>query len=567
MDKPALRDYQTKAVNDIYSTIRSGRTRIACSLPTGAGKSLVIAKIASDAANKGRKTLILVHRKALVGQLEAAITAMSGIAPRIIAAGFKSASKDSLITIAMVQTLERRDLPEGIGLIILDEAHITAYFNCFERCLDKYLGSIWSLSKVPVIGFSASFWRTNKKEGYCRWFNAKVQGISPRGLINKGYLTKPRVFTYDNMFDLSKLETDKSGDFTLSSIRSVCNELYLQDVVDKWEANYSHLKTIVFVSCIEHANTIAGIFKDKLFSLAIIKGNTPKATRDKILKSFKDSSIQILVNVGVLTEGFDEPSIECVVLARPSKSQALIVQMIGRGLRLYEGKKEAITLDFGECIQALLKNPRVAIEELKDDIFEYNDFNLCSRFKPKENKIMVKQCVHCEHEMSVFLKVCPNCMEEQPKTTDKVIPDSVSFPDLVEYLSLKELKAMKFFRQELKHCFDANQPLNIAVAKCIEKFGVMPSLEWGRGAIFQESYSKVNYPFYKWLMAHLGMDESLINYSLNIEFADYANEDLFNPDGFFGNNIDTGYKERASVASKGEAQMIAKLYEVMKGAN
>ncbi len=564
MDKPVLRDYQTAAIHAIYNTIKSGRTRVACSMPTGSGKSLILAKIASDAAGRNRKALILVHRKALVGQLEAAIIAMSSIQPRIIAAGFKVGSKDSLITIAMVQTLERRELPEGIGLIILDEAHITAYFECFEKCLNKYLGSIWALSKVPVIGFSASFWRTNKKEGYCRWFNAKVQGISPRGLINRGFLTKPRVYTYDNMFDAGKLETDNSGDFTLASIRSACNELYLQDVVDKWHANYGNLKSIFFVSCIEHAVTLTSFLSDKGIKAELVKGNTPKAQRDKTFSGFKSGSVQALINVGVCTEGYNEPSIECVVLARPSTSQALIVQMIGRGLRLYDGKKEAITLDFGECIQSLLKNPRVTDESLEDDIFEYNDFTLCSQFKPKEAKPMVKLCVHCEHEMSVFLKVCPNCLGEQPKTTDKVIPDTVSFPELVEYLSLKELKAMKFFRQELRKCFDDDLPLNIATAKCIEKFDAMPSLEWGRGAIFQERYSELNYSFYRWLMGHQGFDSELIDYSLAIEFGDYSNNELFNHLTVFGSDIHEGYRSRTENASPGELLMINKVYEVVK---
>jgi hypothetical protein len=237
--------------------------------------------------------------------------------------------------------------------------------------------------------------------------------------------------------------------------------------------------------------------------------------------------------------------------------------MIGRALRLHESKKETYVLDFGECIQSLLKKPRTSDPELEDDIFEYNDFNLCSGFKAKELKPMLKQCAHCLSEMHVFLRVCPHCLKEQPKSTDKIVPDTIDFPDLMEYLSLNELKSMRYFRQELVKCFKEDNPLNIAVARCSEKFKVLPSIEWGKGAIFQDRYQPLNYSFYKWYLSQLTDSEKVVSYSLSIEFGDYSNDDVFIPDRFFGEDLDSGYKSKAESASLGEMQMIDKMYQFL----
>lgn len=563
-----LRDYQKKAIKEIYKSIAEGRTRVACSLSTGAGKSLLISRIALDAAARNRKTLILVHRKTLLPQLREAILRMSKgtIAPMLVAAGFKAENKDSPIIIAMVQTLERRELPENIGLLMLDEAHITAYFNCFELCLDKYLGKIWALSQLPVIGFSATFWRTNNKEGYCRWFNSKVQGISARGLINQEFLTKPRLFTYDNILNSSELQIDGSGDFSLSSIRRACNNLYLEDCCNKWLEKFSDKKTLFFTSCIEHAKYVKDYLESKGIFSELIQGNSTKKERDRMLGAFRKGKTTALINCGVLTEGYDDPSIECVAILRPSTSVALITQIIGRVLRIHPDKKEAIILDFGECADRVLRNPKTAFPELEDDLFEYNDFTLCPISKGKEKReIPMRTCLHCESEIIAMLRICPHCGAEQPKAI-KDSPDTVSFPELVEYMTVSQKETMKQFRKAIRDAFKEDEPTISAMATIYSKKQKVPNFDWGIGSIFQEKYPELNYSFFKWyLTKHLALADNHITNCLSLEFGKYKSTKMFNPSDYLDeNNLLESYKAAINAASPGELVMLDKLMQIMR---
>lgn len=522
MNKPILRDYQQDTVNKIYRAIKQGTRKIAVSLPTGSGKSLVIAKMASDAASVGKNTLILVHRKALVGQLESTIKAF-GVEVGVIAAGHKQPKQQKPVTIAMVQTLERRELPEKVDLLILDESHITTYFDVFERCLDKYLGPIWALGKMPVVGFSATFWRTNKREGYCKFFQYKIQGISPRGLIQREYLTKPSIFTYDTLLDLNDIKVDSNGEFNLEAVRKACNEEYMADVVSKWTSSFSSLKTILFTNSVTNAKYFVKILKANGFNAALISGTTPDSTRRTLLAEFKVGIIQVLVNVGVLTEGFDEPSIECVLLARPTKSIALLVQMIGRALRLSPGKEKATIVDVCGAIQTLLDNPQPGDDcHDEEDIFEFNNFTLCSTFKPKPPKELTKQCPQCGELVNSFLAECNHCGHEFVGKEVADVPDNVSFPELIEFKTTKESKLFRILRTEVFKGFKTNVPVTVTLATfCLDNQTTVVD-SWLYGAVFKGLYPEFNYQFYYYYLRELGLPASHVSRCLSLEFGDYS---------------------------------------------
>jgi superfamily II DNA or RNA helicase len=511
MTIPVLRGYQNECIGKVYSAIRSGRTRMAVSMPTGSGKSFILAKIASDAAQKGKSTIILVHRKPLVQQLTQAVKAF-GFNPVVIAAGIKS-PKTGLVTIAMVQTLERRELPTSVDVIILDESHITSYFNVFERCLDKYLGKVWALSNKPVIGFSATFWRTNKKEGYCKYFTHKVEGVSPRQLIKQGYLTTPKLYTYETCLDLNKLTVESGGEFSLASIRKVCGEEYMQDVINKWYGEFSGKKTILFTSQVQQAEYFKSLLEDKGVSVEVVTGSDTLAKRNATLESFKLGSTQVIVNVSVLTEGFDEPSIECVVLARPTKSIALIVQMIGRALRLHPGKKEAIILDMSESVTTLLSNNQAGSDcEDEDDIFEFNNFSVCPSQRKRLPKLQTKVCGECTAVVSSFLAKCPECGHEFSSKEVQEIPDSVQFPQLIEFKTSKESKMFNLLRAKIASDFKQSIPTH----------NFSPADNWAYGAVFRGNYPEFNYQFYSWYLAKLGLPEQLTARCLRLEFGGYS---------------------------------------------
>ncbi|MGL6343610.1 MAG: DEAD/DEAH box helicase, partial [Waterburya sp.] len=150
-----LRDYQQQLIRDIYSHFRAGKRRCLVFAPTGSGKSLIICKIVADALTKNKRILIVVHRKKLANQLAESIQRFCNTQPSLITQDGK-ADYSQPVQIAMAQTLSRRKLPEDINILIGDEIHQTGYFNVWKKCLDKYCGSIWALSKAFVVGLTAT---------------------------------------------------------------------------------------------------------------------------------------------------------------------------------------------------------------------------------------------------------------------------------------------------------------------------------------------------------------------------------------------------------------------------
>ena len=224
-----LRPYQQDIRKQVYTSFQEGKRRCLVFAPTGAGKSVLIAQIVTDALSRSRRVLIVVHRKKLASQLAETISKLCDHQPSIIAPRHK-ANYDNPVQIAMAQTLAKRKLPPDIDILMADEAHVTTFFDIWHKCLDAYCGKIWAFSKAFVIGFTATPWRMSNKQGFCHLFDCTASAPSPRKLIEMGYLTPPRLFTY-SVLDTTSLEMGDEGDFTVSSLSRACNDEYNLDVV------------------------------------------------------------------------------------------------------------------------------------------------------------------------------------------------------------------------------------------------------------------------------------------------------------------------------------------------
>ena len=508
-----LRDYQQQVIKDLYNYFRMGKRRALVFAPTGAGKSIMIARVVKDALSRGKRVLIIAHRKKLVSQLAEAISRFCSHVCALIAPGKKS-DYSNQVQVAMAQTLQRRELPESIDILISDETHITSYFEVWRKCLDAYCGKIWALSKAFVIGFTATPWRTSHKQGYCHLFDCVVKAPSTRELVRKGYLTNPRLYGYKPLIDTNSLTVDGSGDYTISSLSRACGDEYNSDVIDKWESVCSDKKTIVFCASVKQARTMRKLLYERGYKSALVIGSDSNKWREQVFTQFKQDVIQLLVSVSTLTEGYDETSIECVLIARPTRSAALITQMVGRGMRLHEGKKEVFIIDCGECFDWIVGSKLKGFKV--EDPIDLNFVPLCPTAKPGI-KIKEKDCIHCNKPIPIFARVCPHCENEIP-LKQKAPPNIIEFPEIEEIFTKQGRKQYNWLRKEMAQCFQTIKDPSGIFNKFHRKFGYLPPYDWFLGSIFNCENQELNIGVYRHYLTVFKLTPDIIDFMIDLEF-------------------------------------------------
>lgn len=333
-----LRLYQQKFVRDIEDALSRYRTVMA-QLATGGGKTVCFVKLIDDATKRKQRCMLLVHRKELITQ------AANKLFKQGVNVGFITAGADSAysrpVQLASVQTLIRRDMPKNIDLIITDEAHhCTA--NSYRTIYENY-------PNAKLLGFTATPCRSNGS-GFDDIYEKMVLGPTVQTLISAGFLVKPKIYASPLRQDLSKVKKT-GGDYNEKALAEMIDkDSLVGDLVKQWHKHSKGKKTVVFAITVEHSKHIVARYNAAGISAAHIDGNTPSEVRDRVLRQFAEGKYLILSNVGIVTEGFDVPAIECVQLARPTKSLSLYLQMVGRGLRTSSDKEQAIILDHANCV-------------------------------------------------------------------------------------------------------------------------------------------------------------------------------------------------------------------------
>ncbi|QLE46477.1 DEAD/DEAH box helicase (plasmid) [Nostoc sp. C052] len=475
--KYELRDYQKQAISQAYKFFRMGLRSVVIYAPTGAGKTVMAVKTIVDAVKKERRVMFLVHRGKLVKQT-VKILQSNGIDVSVIWADWPEPPDYSKsVQIAMVQTLQNRELPSGIGLVIVDEAHTTGFYKLYsQKILETYSNGILALSKCYFLGLTASPWRSKATEGFCHLFQAVVQTAFPQQLIDANRLARSRQFGFDGLIDFKQLDKGKDGDYTQKSMRKACDATYNSEIVRNYLEHCPDRKAIAFCSGIEQTINLTQQFLEHGVSAEFIVKDTPDKERDDIFERFRLGITHCLVSVGVLCEGFDEPSVRAVILARPTKSVALLVQMCGRGLRIFENKDDCYFLDFGENFKRLGFHTKQRETPLcpsgKDD----------SRSEEPE----YKTCPNCQSVIFKYLRICPSCGHVFYETDWEVLP----MQPFGELLDPEQKKQVKYFRRYIYNCYWLkNRPeFSILQAERIfyEKYKYYPSDEWSVGAIFQD---------------------------------------------------------------------------------
>ncbi|WP_414590126.1 helicase-related protein [Scytonema sp. PCC 10023] len=267
--------------------------------------------------------------------------------------------------------------------------------------MTTYSGGILPLSPCYFVGLSATPWRTKKKEGYCQFFQAVVRAPHPEQLIKMGHLAYARHFGWNGLVDFSQLDTGRDGDFTQASMQKACDANFNAEVVRRFMELCPDRKTIAFCAGVQQAYNLADQFNAVGVISEVVVGSTSQDTREGIYARFKSGETQLISSVSCLCEGFDETSCNCAIIARPTKSRALMVQMAGRALRLHPGKEDALLLDFCENFQRL----GVPTKGYSTP--------LCPSDK-QEPFTPTKECPECHASVPQFAKICPECGYEFP---------------------------------------------------------------------------------------------------------------------------------------------------------
>ncbi|MDX1558996.1 MAG: DEAD/DEAH box helicase [Marinobacter sp.] len=391
-----LRSYQSEALSRLRQGIRQGAMTQLLMAPTGSGKTTIASAIKQGACAKGKKAFFIVDSLELVDQAAARFT-QDGMWVGVIQADHIMTNYAAPVQVATIQTLRRRwnHMPDELrpDLLIIDEAHVLhqAHEDIIQWCREN---------GVPVIGLSATPFR----KGLGKIFDQLVVTITTADLMGAGYLCRARCYA-PNIPDLNGVKTNSTGDWDADAVAEVMGETGLMgDVVEQWLKLAEGRQTIVFAANVAHSRALCDRFRQIGINAAHIDGyDTDKAGRTETINAFRRGEIQVLCNVAVLTKGFDAPETACVVLARPTKSLMLHIQMIGRGLRTAEGKPDCIIIDHaGNCLRNGLPDSPLP-QELHDG---ESTRNLDRKERDKKDPVE-KPCASCGHVSTKH--VCPTC--------------------------------------------------------------------------------------------------------------------------------------------------------------
>lgn len=401
--KKELYPFQKKVVKQIISELidQGENFNLLFQLPTGGGKTVIFSNIAKDYINKTKKkVLILTHRIELCIQTSKQLKAL-GVANKVINSTVKELDDQSefMSFTAMVETLNNRlqdnkDFVENIGLVIVDEAHN----NSFRKIFQYY-------ENVNILGVTATPLSSNKSLPLKDNYDKLIVGESIKSLIENGYLSNAETYTYD--VNLHGLKIGVNGDFTVSSSDKVYSNYFMQEkLLFAYEELAIGKKTLIFNSGIESSRSVYELFKKHKYPCRHLDSTFSDTERKEILHWFKVTPGSVLTSVGILTTGFDEPTVETIILNRATRSLTLYHQMIGRGSRKLEHKSTFQVIDLGNNVRRF-----GYWQEYIDwqDAFNYPDRFLEARLSEEEDILF-----EAEYELPKSLReklVDPNKLE------------------------------------------------------------------------------------------------------------------------------------------------------------
>lgn len=333
-----LRPYQQEAKTAVLSQWEEGIRCTLLVLPTGCGKTIVFAKITEDCVRNGKRVLILAHRGELLAQAADKIEKASGLKCAVEKADETCLGSWYRITVGSIQSLTRekrlnRFPHDYFDTIIIDEAH-HAVSDSYTRILDHF-------ENADILGVTATPDRGDMKN-LGKVFQSLAYEYTLPKAIREGYLSPIKAVTIPLKIDFTSVSI-QAGDFKASDIDTALDP-YLYQIAEEMKNYCLNRKTVVFLPLVKTSKKFRDILNQAGFGAAEVNGESDD--RAEILEDFNNGKYNVLCNSMLLTEGWDCPSVDCVVVLRPTKVRSLYSQMVGRGTRLCEGKTELLLLDF-----------------------------------------------------------------------------------------------------------------------------------------------------------------------------------------------------------------------------
>jgi superfamily II DNA or RNA helicase len=336
----SLRDYQTSMLDDCRAEYASGARAVLLVAPTGAGKTRAFCYVASRAAEKGNRTLILVHRRELLNQTSHTLAAFN-VEHGLIASG--QPETDAAVQVASVQTLIRRlhRMTWQPDLIVVDEAHHTTATTGHGRIIASY-------PNARVLGVTATPERLDGQglgTHVGGFFDALVLGPSVHELIDQGYLSRPVVYAPKQALDLAGIRT-RAGDFAKDELTAAMDRPSITgSAVDQYRRRCNGTPAIAFCASVRHAQHVAEAFALAGYRAASIDGTLSDSDRAERIADLGAGRLHVLTSCEIVSEGTDIPVVGAAILLRPTQSLALYLQQVGRALRPYPGKERTVILD------------------------------------------------------------------------------------------------------------------------------------------------------------------------------------------------------------------------------
>ncbi len=394
MKEIKLREYQRNGANQLYLKLKK-HDNVLFQLATGGGKTFIFSFFVKYwiGANKGN-VLILVHRKELLEQTIKSLKALGVEAEGITKENKKPKYKDR-VYVSMVQTLSRRlkkdsNYVPNVKLLIVDECHRNDFKSVFTYYTDS-----------KRVGFSATPISSSKKHPLKDYYDDIVCCAGIDTLIKEGNLSHCKSYTIDIGVEVKKMKKNNQGEFTHASMTEQFKlPKMIRNTVTAYEKKCLGKKTLIFNAGIDHCLEVCNEFVMNGYNAKYLDSTFSQEERDRVLEWFKNTDDGILCNVDILTTGFDEPSIEAVIVNRSTTSESLWLQMTGRGGRLYPGKEYFTIVDLGDNFRRLMK---------WEDNRDWEDKFFNPHKKPKEGVAPPKDCPECGYINHAAAKECEEC--------------------------------------------------------------------------------------------------------------------------------------------------------------
>lgn len=378
-----LRPYQEKAIAEVSAAFRRKTRRVILQMPCGAGKTVIFTTMMQRALERGNHSLMVVRGKELVHQ-----TARRFEIPVNIYQGANTKDANAKITVASIATLYARQHIPKANLVIIDEAHLS-FGESYE----------WLFENLPpetyIIGTTATPYN---RKGFKHIADEIIYPTTITELQRQGYLVGGRYFSAERP-DLSQIKM-VGDDFNIGDLGRVMQTRLCADTVSTWKKHAQGRPTIVFCVNIRHAEKLAALYNSNGIKTAVVDATTPDDTRQQLFEAVRSGQLNCLSSVGVLTTGVDIPEISCLQILRPTMSEALWFQMLGRGTRTAPGKKDFLVLDHSTNTERF----GFIEDERKGDI------EAQPKTTRKEPQINISTCVKCG---AIYRGrgACPSCGE------------------------------------------------------------------------------------------------------------------------------------------------------------